>query len=727
MSKSLKLLVVVFLLISGATHAKEGMWIPTLLKAVEGDMQAYGLKLSAEDIYSINNSSLKDAVVHFGGGCTAEIISGKGLLLTNHHCGYGQIQSHSSVENDYLKNGFWAMSMADELANPGLTATLIVRIDDVTSKVLAGTDGLGANEARVKRMENIATIESEIVEGTNHEATVRPFNYGNAYYVIVTKTYNDVRLVGAPPSSVGKFGGDTDNWMWPRHTGDFSIFRIYANDNNEPAEYADSNVPYTPSHFFPVSLDGVEEGDFTMVFGFPGFTETYLTSHAVDYVMNKSNPMRISMRQTSLSIIDQAMLSSDKIRIQYAAKQSRISNAYKKWIGQNKGLKLLNALEVKREQEKEMTGASRRNGERIYKFEDLYKGIEKYRFARELFIEYYYYGPEFYRFAQNFRNVVKNYDELASDGKLAAEIASLKAASARYFKDYHQPTDKAVFEALSGMFIDYIDPEIAGEELREMFANAESIDKLADKLYAKSYFTNEEKMNDLLDGFSAKSVKKIKKDKAYQLMAAAVDMYNGRVRPEFNSRQTEIDELMKDHVAAMVDVFPDRVFWPDANSTLRLTYGKAEGSEPRDGMVYKHYTTTDGILQKYVPGDRDFDLPADLIELLEKKDFGKYGKDGELRVCFTGSNHTTGGNSGSPVLDGYGNLIGLNFDRSWESTMSDIMFDPDRCRNIMVDIRYVLFIVDKYAGASHLIQEMTLVRPKQDEKPEIDVAPTLVD
>lgn len=688
-------------------------------------MQANGLMLSAEDIYSINNSSIKDAIVHFGGGCTAEIISSRGLLLTNHHCGYGQIQNHSSVENDYLTNGFWAMSLDQELTNPGLTATLIVRIEDVSSRVLEGTDGGDGDEEKMR--ENMAGIEASAVEGTNHEARVRAFNYGNAYYVIVTKTYEDVRLVGAPPSSVGKFGGDTDNWIWPRHTGDFSIFRIYAGEDNEPAEYSESNKPYQPAHHLPISMDGVEEGDFTMVFGFPGFTETKLTSYAVDYVMNVANPMRIDMRSKSLAVIDAARLSSDELRIKYAAKQSRISNAYKKWIGQNGGLKNLKALDVKRKREEAFASASSENAQMLKDFEELYAAAAYYDLAWDVFVEYFYYGPEVLRFTHGFDNVISNYEQLEADGKLDAAIEELRASSERHFKNYDLATDRAIFQKLTQGYLGYSLNSLPGEYFEDMVISSEVLKKETAAIYDKSIFVDKARVDKLLSSLSANSIKKVSKDPAYKATMELVAHVRNNIRPKGREIDGQISALMKDYVVEMAKVFPNEVQWSDANSTLRLTYGKAEGSAPHDGMEYKFYSTSKGILDKYDPEHPDFVLPEDLIELLESGDFGPYATDGELRVCFTGSNHTTGGNSGSPALDGYGNLIGLNFDRSWESTMSDIMFDPDRCRNIMVDIKYVLFIVDKYAGAGYLVDEMTLVTPKQVEEPEMDVVPEFLE
>lgn len=698
--------------------AKEGMWIPMLLGALnEADMQANGMRLSAADIYSVNKSSLKDGIVHFGGGCTAEVISDRGLILTNHHCGYSQIQSHSSVENDYLTDGFWAMSQKEELQNPGLTATFIVRMEDVTDFVLKGvTDDMSEESRYLKTMRNIEKISKKATEGTHYKAIVRPFFYGNEYYMFITETFDDVRLVGAPPSSIGKFGYDEDNWMWPRHTGDFSIFRIYAGKGNQPAPISDQNVPYKPKHHFPVSLEGVKEGDFSMVYGFPGRTQQYLTSFAVDYTMNVSNPAKIKMRETSLGIIDADMRSSDKIRIQYAAKQSRISNAYKKYIGENRGLKKLNALDVKREREKEFQKLATQQSRDEYmnllsEFEQLYSNREKYELARDYWIEYWYYGPEIIRFSSRFKDVIENYDQLEQEGKVDEAVENLRKGAKGYFKNYNLDTDKKVFAALGDLYSNGVDPTLAPEIFAKVVNGKYKGDwnKYRDYVYGKTIFSSEESVNDFLDGFSAKSLKKLKKDPAYQLMESIYSSYFDKVRGTRDGISIKIDAKMRLYVKGTMELVPNKKYWSDANSTLRLTYGKIEGSTPRDGMAYKPFSTLDGVMEKYIKGDRDFDAPDKLLELYAKKDYGQYGEGDVMPVCFTGSNHTTGGNSGSPVINGEGHLIGLNFDRSWESTMSDIMYDPDRCRNIAVDIRYVLFIVDKFAGAKHLVDEMTLV------------------
>jgi hypothetical protein len=697
--------------------AHEGMWLPTLLKGIEGDMQAAGLRLSAEDIYSINRGSLKDAIVLFGGGCTAEVISGQGLILTNHHCGFSAITDHSTVENDRLKNGFWAAGKADELRNPGLTATFIIRMEDVTERIwplLADApDEAARREALAKAAKPIA---DEAVKGTHYKAVVRPFNYGNSYYLIVTETFRDVRLVGAPPSAIGKFGGDTDNWMWPRHNADFSLFRIYAGPDGRPADPSDANVPFVPRHVLPISLDGVREGDFAMIFGFPGQTQRYLSSYAVQYVMGTADPVRIAMRTASLGVIDAAMRSSDRLRLMYADKQAGISNAWKKWIGELRGLKELGTLERKRAYEAAYREKARAEGRSAYaevlpQLEKLYGDYTPFATARDLFVEMAYYGPEVLRFADGFKDLVEQHAALAKEGKLPFELNKLLTGADAYFANYDVETDKRIFKALLPIYRKHVPPHLQPAVLSEIDARFRGdVDAWVDHLYARSAFTDQARLRKALRNPGAKAMKRLAMDPAYRVSRGFYGTFLDQVRPAHAQLSDRIEAAMRTYVKGMMEMYPDQTYWPDANSTLRLSYGRVEGSEPRDGVEYLHFTTLDGVVAKYIPGDAEFDLPQRLIELNRARDFGPYGANGTMPVCFTSSLHTTGGNSGSPVLNGHGELIGLNFDRTWESTMSDIQFDPAKCRNICVDARYLLFIIDRFAGAHHLVEEMTLVR-----------------
>lgn len=680
-------------------------------------MIAMGMKLSAEDIYNINNSSLKDAVIHFNGGCTAEIVSDQGLIFTNHHCGYGQIQEHSTLENNYLVDGFWAMSREEELPCDGLYVTRIVSITDVTDEILNGiTASMSEAERSSAVNANISNVKAGLELGPAEDAIIKAFYYGNEYYMIITETFNDVRLVGAPPSSIGKYGFDTDNWVWPRHTGDFSVFRIYAGPDNEPAAYSPDNQPYQPIHYFPISMDPQEEGDFTMIYGFPGTTQQYLTSYAVDYKLNVENPARIEMRDASLAILWTDMNADEEVKLQYAAKQSSISNSWKKWKGENKGLITLDALNVKRELEARFQEAVEADASLdpryktlLSEFETLYKDQEKYAMSWYYFVEMIYYGPSFIRYANNYQNIVENYsvwDQSTRD----AEVSRLLSNVEGYFKNYNAATDQRIFIELFTIYLENLDPELHPEiadEIEKKYKG--SVKDYAHYLYNKSIFIKQSSVESMLNNFSSSSVKKIKKDPAYILMQDMYAAFYDKARETYLTYIFKESELMRLYVKAMSEVLPEEVVWPDANSTLRVGFGKVEGSYPRDGMHYTYYTTLAGVIEKYVEDDPEFDLPQKLIDLYYEGDYGQYGSDGELRVCFTASNHTTGGNSGSPVLDAYGNLIGINFDRSWESTMSDIMYDPNKCRNIIVDVKYVLFIIDKFAGASHLIEEMTLV------------------
>lgn len=713
-------IALVFVIVSlFRVSAEEGMLIPSVIKAFEDDMRAMGMKLSAEDIYSVNKSSMKDAVMHFGGGCTAELVSDQGLLLTNHHCGYSQVQSHSSLENDYIKYGFWAKSLAEELANPSLTASRIVRIEDMTKAVFFGTQGLSGQALEDKVKLNIKTLIEDATRGNHYEAAIKPFNYGNEYYMMVQEVFKDVRLVGAPPSSVGKFGGDTDNWVWPRHTGDFSVFRIYAGADNKPAEYSLSNKPYTPLHYFPISVKDRIPGEFTMVYGFPGTTEQHLSSEHLRYIMDTERPARIAMREQSLSVIDASMRSSDLLRIKYASKQASIANGWKKWIGQIGGLQTVNAIQIKLDREKEFNDMANSKPEWRLKYgsviEEMNTIVGAYKssdFAYGMAIEYMYVGAESFKRARGIEKFVDEYSSYVKMDEVSEEVENLRKGAKGFFKDYDEMTDRKIFVKTTEEYI----RRMEGNGLNDLL-KSKSAEEWAEEIYSKSVLTNEERFDSFLNTLNDSTLWDfVANDPIYVLWKGlSTDLYEN-VIPQVRLFNGLMDQYLKVYVEGKLEMFPKEKHWADANSTLRITYGKLEGSAPHDGMAYTEHTTLKGILDKNNTGEADFELLPDFRALAESKDYGGYDQDGELWVCFTGSNHTTGGNSGSPVIDAEGNLMGLNFDRSWESTMSDFMFDADRCRNITVDIRYVLWIMDKYAGATNLVDEMTLVKGKSKKK-----------
>ena len=699
------------------SFAEEGMLIPSLIAAFESDMKAKGMKLSAADIYSINSTSIKDAILQFGGGCTAELVSSQGLLLTNHHCGYGQIQSHSSLEHDYLKNGFWAKTKNDELTNPGLTAMRIVRIDDVTKAVLMGASSK-SDQAVIQT--NIKKLCAAAIVGTHYEAEIKAFNYGNDYYLMLKETFLDVRFVGTPPNSIGKFGGDTDNWVWPRHTGDFSVFRIYVGKDNKPAAYSPDNVPYTPLHYLPISFQNRQEGDFTMVYGFPGQTEQHVVSSYLKFIVENERPARIHMRDLSLAVIDEGMSTSDLTRIQYSAKQASIANAWKKWIGQIEGLKNLQAIDLKLEEEKAYK-AMALSKEEWKKYADvlgqlnaLVEAKKNAEFDYAMGVEYFSFGPEYFKLVRGMEDLISNYEKYLEKGELKKVVEKMKTSADLFFKNYNAQVDKGIFKDQTNAYLQYTNQwDAITKNVKYSVAPTwfESyVQSKADIIYGQSIFTDQARYNAFLDGFSAKSLKKLNKDLGYTFFNQYFAPFRNESVPAYRSFQTEVSTLMQVYVEGKYLMFPDAKHWPDANSTLRITYGQLEGSAPTDGMRYTEHTTLDGLIAKYHTGNPDFDLLPRMLELHEAKNYGPYAQGDELWVCFTGSNHTTGGNSGSPVLDKNGYLMGLNFDRSWESTMSDYLFDPNRCRNIVVDIRYVLWVMDIYSDAKHLVDEMTLMK-----------------
>lgn len=714
--KRIFLFFTLFFLFVSTLISREGMWIPLFLEKYNlEEMKQMGFRLSAQDIYDINQASMKDAVVLFGGGCTGELISGDGLLITNHHCGYRQIQQHSSVENDYLTLGFWAKNREEELPNPGLSVSFLERMEDVTNEVLEGTAELETREEKERRInKNIAAIERKAQENGKFRATIRPFFYGNQYFLHVYIVYTDVRLVGAPPSAIGKFGGDTDNWMWPRHTGDFALFRIYAGKNNEPASYSPENVPFRPKKFFPISLKGVEPNDFTMVFGYPGRTTQYLPSYAVDLIRNQRNPDRIGIRDVKLDIMGSHMEKDAKVRIQYASKYAGVSNAWKKWQGENLGLDRLGAVGRKKEFEKEFESWASRNGRWENEFAPLfdlfrsqyteYASLAK---ASDYYAEIVSSGIEIFTVANYINMLLRQIDRQDEISESAA--LSIKRLLDNFFKDYHQPLDEEMFATLLPVIFNDLPIEFLPVELGTVLKKYQG-DRLIQNIYRKSVLIDQEKISEIIASNSIKRIKSIEKDPVFRLFRALRNFFDTEINTPLQVIESSLEAAMKPYMAGIMQMKEGQSFYPDANSTLRVSYGRVEGYEPRDGVKYKHYTTLEGIMEKDNPNIYDYDVPARLKDLYEQGDYGQYGLDGKMPVCFIASNHTTGGNSGSPVLNADGHLVGINFDRCWEGTMSDIMYDPDQCRNIALDMRYALFIIDKFAGAGYLLDEMELIR-----------------
>ena len=667
-------------------QAEEGMWLPVLISQRIEDMQAHGFRLTAEDVYSVNQASLKDAVVLFGSGCTGEVVSRDGLLFTNHHCGYSQIQKHSSVEHDYLKDGFWAMSRSEELPNPGLTVSFLERMEEVTAAVLRGYDA-SMDEAQrdsVVKANSDAIIKQVANPDRGIRASVEALYYANQYFLFVYKIYRDVRLVGAPPSSIGKFGGDTDNWMWPRHTGDFSIFRIYAGKDNEPADYSEDNVPYTPKRFFRISRAGVQEGDFTFVYGCPGSTKEYVTSDEVRYVGEVSDPEKIALRTLRLDIQKKYMAQDPAVRIQYSSKNASVANAWKKWQGESKGIARLRTVAAKRDYER--------------RFDAWAAGTRYEGLPARLHALYERRNPAF-RAYEYYTETIRTVEllQFASSVKSALEGKRPAGPVAETFcKDYYQPIDEEIFVAMLEAFDAKMEDRFKPEYFKEKLAAYGSVKAWKDDLFKKTVFTDKDKVMAL----AKDDLKALYTDPAYELGEAFATWFNDDIRPVVNEYNAKIRLANRDYMRGQMAFEPDKAFYPDANLTLRVAYGHVAGYSPADGAYYAPVSTLKGIIEKDNPEIFDYNIPQVLRDI-----YAQGGHDAQP-VCFIATNHTSGGNSGSPVINADGNLIGINFDRVWEGTMSDIAFDPEVCRNISLDIRYLLFVVDQVGHASYLFKEM---------------------
>lgn len=694
--------------------ADEGMWLLMHLKKMnEADMKSKGMTITADDIYNVNSSSLKDAIVSFGGFCTGEIISKEGLILTNHHCGYDAIAEKSTVENDYLTNGFWAYEKKQEIPIEGLFVKFMVRMEDVTQKILTAAEGKVDAERDAAIKSKIAELKKAAVEGTHFDAEIKPFFEGNEYYLFIYEVFHDVRMVGAPPSSIGKFGGDTDNWMWPRHTGDFSMFRVYANKDNKPAKYSADNVPYKPKHHLPLSIKGVKQEDFAMILGFPGSTDRFLSSYGVKTATDIEQPARVKIRQAKLETLKKDMDASDAIRIKYASQYAQISNYWKYFIGQTRGLKRLKVYERKQEEEKKFQEWANADPTRKTKYGNTINEISSANKAVEdMTIPTVYYQEAVFGIEHHnlFFSMYGLYKQLENKAD-AATIKSISEGALTkvndYYKNHNTATDQKVFAELLTLFYADVAKEFHPKQLAEIHKKFKGDFRLfAKDYYAKSILVDETKLKAFLQ---KPSLKVFQKDPGFQLMTGFLEIYQTKIGAVYNTAESKLKVAMRTYIDGLRKMNANKFYSPDANSTLRCTYGNIYDYSPGDAMKYHYLSTIEGIMQKEDPKNDEFIVPAKLKELYEKKDFGRYAENGTLPVAFLSNNDITGGNSGSPVINGKGELIGTAFDGNWEAMSGDIAFEPSLQRTISVDIRYTLFIIEKFAGATNLIKEMTII------------------
>jgi len=724
MKKILHLVLSLLLVGPLVVRADEGMWLPMLLSRLNYvDMQKHGLQLSAEEIYSVNNSSLKDAIVVLNGGsCTAEMISKQGLFLTNHHCAFGVIQDNSNVEHDYLSNGFWAMAMKEELPARNMTASFLVEMRDVTNDVLGNISITLRGEEREKAIaEAIKVLEEKVKTEVNelYQIKTKSFFEGNEFYLFVYDTYRDLRLVGAPPSSIGKFGGDTDNWMWPRHTGDFSLMRIYMGEDGKPADFADANKPYVPKHFLPISLNGVQKDDFAMIMGYPGSTDRFLSSYGVNEELKFRQPSIVKIREKRLDLMKEDMDVSDAVRIQYASKYAQVSNYYKYFIGQQRGLKRLKVYDKKKALEDQLVSWINADADRKQTYGTLISDWQSGFNEQEKTVMFMTYFNECI-FASEATlmgwRTSRLYDLLSAespnDAAIQAATSELKTRADKYFQDYNRSTDEKIAAALFEMMFN----DVPADQLPEFFKTAVAknkgdFKKLVSSMYAKSILADKAKFDAFL---AAPSKKTLDKDPVFKFAVDFVNHYRNVIAPMTMPSMEKIDNSNRLFVHALRTMNADHLYAPNANSTMRVTYGNVLDYYPADAVHYDYYTTLDGIMEKEDPSNEEFIVPDKLKKLYANKDFGPYGENGEMKVCFLANTDITGGNSGSPVINAKGELIGCAFDGNWEAMSGDIAFEPELQRTIAVDIRYILFIVDKYAGANNIISELQLVKTVQE-------------
>ena len=708
-------LILVLAVFRPQVKADEGMWLPFMIDdALFDEMQDMGLNLTREQIFSFTGTSLKDAIVHFGGGCTAEIISDLGLVLTNHHCGYGRIQAHSSVDNDLLRNGFWAETFGDELPNPGLFVRFLVQAEDVTGQVLENvTAGMSESDRETTINNNITTIVNSATSGNHYSANVRPMFAGNEYFLFIYETYNDVRLVGTPPESVGSYGGDTDNWMWPRHTGDFALFRVYTSPDGNPAEYSPDNIPLKPKHFLPISIKGVREGDFAMILGYPGRTTRYLTSYGIDFFQEHMYPVRIDIRRKKLDIIETAMASSDDIRIKYASKQAGIANYWKNFIGMSRSLTRLNVADSKRKLEEEFMNwvnlePNRREeyGNVMNQYKEAYDTYLTFNSQNYAFMEAMATGPDILGLAYQFNSLLALLQGNANQEELNKEIDILRSRAERVYRNYDQGVDQQLWKAMFEAYKEYTSPSNPPDiyqTIERKYRN--QFDRFAADVYNKSIFANESRLNDFLDKPSAR---RLRNDLAFQTARSIFPNYSAVSRQiqEVDASLQVADRLF---LKGLREMKPNALFYPDANGTMRFTYGSVGGYHPADAVYYEYFTTLSGVMEKEDPSHHEFIVPGKLKNLYENKDYGRYMTDNTMVVNFISNNDITGGNSGSPVINGDGHLIGLAFDGNWEAMSGDVLFEQELQRCINVDARYILFLIDKFSGASRIMDELLII------------------
>jgi hypothetical protein len=715
----MKKLLVLFVIISVSftTRADEGMWLPWLLQNLnEKEMQSMGMKMKASDIYDIKNGSLKDAICQFGRGCTGEVVSNQGLLITNHHCGFDAITNHSSVQNNLLDNGFWAASKEQELPNPGLTALFVVDVKDVTNDVLQAVTSVLTETERQKLIDaNIKAIYDALKVEAGQRAFIRPFFEGNQYFLFIADVFEDVRLVGAPPAAIGQFGKDTDNWVWPRHTGDFSVFRIYADANNRPAKYSPSNKPYIPKKHLSINITGLKQNDFTMVMGFPGRTQQYLPSQAVQQLAYVTNPAKVTIRQQALQVMDNYMRSSVSTKLQYADRYAGIANYWKKWLGEYQGLQQSQAVQKKLAYEKEFENAIEKSellqadyNNCLTNLNNVYKQNEQLALAQNIYAESQSNSHYFFWLCELGKLLYLYEEGKTAEAEKVAENLSKTIGNADLV--FNHAVENDILRKLLPHYFKAVPEQFIGNEALTYWSIADKKEEnLLNLLWTDNHILDIEKIKSALKLTSAEYRASYKKNKLINVFKSIYQQYASAVVTNYNNNLAQISSLQRQYTNLQMRLTNLRKIYPDANGTLRVTYGKVNGYQPKDGAYYDYYTYLEGVMEKYIPGDYEFDVPKKLIELYEKKDYGRYAANGKMPVAFIAANHTTGGNSGSPALNAYGHMVGLNFDRVWEGTMSDVNYDVSRCRNIMVDVRYILFIIEKLGGAQHLINEMSIV------------------